>query len=171
MSTRNIDCGEPPCPIPSVPFSHCHSCDLLPWHRQPYQNRQAASEQAEQDSIQVGQQLPAVALRDIEGKTVSLQDAVKDQPSVVVFYRGGWCPYCRKQLSGLAEIKAEIAQRGWQLIAISPDQASKIAEMTSRKELAQVDYRLLSDAAQTYKPSVSLLPWMKRPDQISRLWH
>ena len=37
-------------------------------------------------------------LPDATGSAVTLSELVSDGPAVIVFYRGGWCPYCNLTL-------------------------------------------------------------------------
>ncbi len=37
-----------------------------------------------------GSQVPAVTLHDADGKAVELRELVALQPTVLIFYRGGW---------------------------------------------------------------------------------
>lgn len=90
----------------------------------------------------VGDMLPDVALNRVDGTEVSLHDLVTDQAAVLVFYRGGWCPYCNTHLQGLRTIKPELDDLGYQLIGLSPEPPEKIAETIEEKEL---DYTVLSD--------------------------
>jgi peroxiredoxin len=46
---------------------------------------------------------------------------VSGQPAILVFYRGGWCPYCNLQLSELRLVESEAKALGYRMIAISPD--------------------------------------------------
>lgn len=91
----------------------------------------------------VGDTVPEVELRSVAGVPVGLCTLVARQPTVLVFYRGGWCPYCSAQLSGLRKIEGELADLGYQLVAISPDKPEKLAESTAKQELG---YALLSDS-------------------------
>ncbi len=38
----------------------------------------------------IGAQVPAVTVRTDEGKPFALLDALRKQPTVLIFYRGGW---------------------------------------------------------------------------------
>lgn len=38
----------------------------------------------------VGSTVPDVGVRSIEGESVQLADLVAGQPSILIFYRGGW---------------------------------------------------------------------------------
>ena len=91
----------------------------------------------------VGDSIPAVTLKSVDGEDVKLQELVKSQPAVLIFYRGGWCPYCAKHLMALAEIEDELKAAGFQIIAISADQSAKISETPNREKL---NYTLLSDS-------------------------
>jgi hypothetical protein len=44
---------------------------------------------------------PSVRVQDLQGGDVRLGDVLKAGPTLVVFYRGGWCPYCNGQLRDL----------------------------------------------------------------------
>ena len=81
-------------------------------------------------------------MQNLDGKDVELESLMAEQPSVVVFYRGGWCPYCNAQLAGLAKIENEIKDLGYQIIAISPENFQNIPEVAKKDK---VSYTLLSD--------------------------
>jgi peroxiredoxin len=90
--------------------------------------------------------IPNLPLTDSEGKQINTHDLVKQQGSVLVFYRGGWCPYCNKQLSGLAEINEEIVARGYQILAISPDNLENLPKTLDKNQL---NYQIYSDSGAT----------------------
>lgn len=77
------------------------------------------------------------------GESVMLRALTAGKPSVLIFYRGGWCPYCNRQLSGLVEIEADLQALGYQIIAFSPDQPSIVAEAA---QLSEQSYQLVSDS-------------------------
>lgn len=94
----------------------------------------------------LGNALPDVTLRTLEGAPITLKDAVGGKPAALVFYRGGWCPYCNLQLSGLRLIRKDLDALGFQLIAISPDNPAELKKTLDKDAL---DYRLLSDSSAT----------------------
>ena len=60
-------------------------------------------------------------LLDAHGATTSLYAALGDRLSVLVFYRGAWCPYCNITRNTYeAELVPELTGRGVGLVAISP---------------------------------------------------
>jgi peroxiredoxin len=92
-----------------------------------------------------GMTAPAVSLLDQQGKSVELLAELGKKPTVLVFYRGGWCPYCNTQLAGLREIEPKLNALGYQLIAISPQAPKAVADSQTSTKDAALNYRLLSD--------------------------
>ncbi|NMH59864.1 peroxiredoxin-like family protein [Alteromonas ponticola] len=75
-----------------------------------------------------GMTVPDLTVKDAEGSPFSLKALFMQKPSVVLFYRGGWCPYCNRQLAGLKDIEAELIELGYQVLAISPQSAAQLQE-------------------------------------------
>jgi peroxiredoxin len=93
--------------------------------------------------VEVGETVPDVTLKDPFGNDVELRNLASQKPSLVIFYRGGWCPYCNTHLSQLAEIEEQLYDMGIQILALSPDQPSYLKESTMEHNL---NYKLLSDS-------------------------
>ena len=93
--------------------------------------------------LKVGDSIPDVTLRTEDDKEVSLRKQVSEKPTVLIFYRGGWCPFCNRQLQSLAGIEDDLNKAGVQLLAISMDQPAKLKATPDREKL---HYRLLSDS-------------------------
>src|SRR6266404_8609240 len=102
-----------------------------------------AQAQTNSTPLKVGDSIPDVTLRTEEDKEVSLRKLVSEQPTVLIFYRGGWCPFCNRHLQSLAGIEKDLADAGVQLLAISMDQPAKLKATPDRGKL---HYRLLSDS-------------------------
>lgn len=93
--------------------------------------------------LKVGDKIPDVTLRTEEGKEVKLRSLVAEKPTTLIFYRGGWCPFCTRHLKELNGIEKDIAAEGAQLLAISMDQPEKLKATPSHDQLG---YKLLSDS-------------------------
>lgn len=91
----------------------------------------------------IGEQIPAMMLPDKDGKMFDVNKSAMEKPVILVFYRGGWCPFCTKQLSGLQNINADLNKKGYQIIAVSTDAPELLKSSTVKEKLA---YTLLSDA-------------------------
>ena len=99
---------------------------------------------AEIKPLPVGARVPAVMVKTIEGADLSLPTALAGKPTLLIFYRGSWCPYCNKHLAALAEIEPSLLALGYQILAISPDEAQGLQAVAEKNHL---NYRLLSDHA------------------------
>lgn len=95
-----------------------------------------------EDALDVGDNLPEGELLTVEGKTQPLYDLLKTGPMALVFYRGGWCPFCRESLLALEEIHGQLRRLGFSLVAASPDRPALIAEHAKEGNLT---FALFSD--------------------------
>ncbi|MBI1292937.1 redoxin domain-containing protein [bacterium] len=94
--------------------------------------------------LKVGASLPAVPeLKDAQNNAVNLAETVNGKTTVLIFYRGGWCPYCNTHLGDLARVQPDLAADGVQIVAISPDSPATLAKHLEKKPLP---YTLLSDS-------------------------
>jgi len=95
------------------------------------------------DSIKVGDTLEPFTLDDATGNPVNLDQLVKNGPAVIVFYRGGWCPYCNLALRTYQqELLPQLDVLNARLVAISPQSPD---ESLSTMEKIDLDFTVLSD--------------------------
>ena len=91
----------------------------------------------------MGQSIPNVGLKTKQGEDFDLRAAAQKQPLIIIFYRGGWCPYCNKHLGQLQQADSQLRELGYRIVAISPDRPEKLKESIDKGELS---YTLLSDS-------------------------
>jgi peroxiredoxin len=92
---------------------------------------------------QPGTWMPDAELLDVAGHPVTLAQTLNGKPAVIVFYRGGWCPYCSIALRAYqAQLVPALAERGISLIAISPQAPDG---SLSTKEAKELTFAVLSD--------------------------
>ncbi len=89
-----------------------------------------------------GDRAPAFALPNANGETVRLAELLERGPVVLVWYRGGWCPYCNIQLLGYRRALDEFTKRGATLVAISPQTPDNSLDTKEKNDLA---FPVLSD--------------------------
>src|SRR5476651_1231966 len=63
-----------------------------------------------------GAKLPQIRLKTMDGQAFDLNAAVGKKLTVLLFYRGGWCRYCMRELSGMEGIVEELTGAGYQLL-------------------------------------------------------
>ena len=94
--------------------------------------------------LMIGQPIPDVALKTAEGNAFDLAATVKEKPVVLIFYRGGWCPFCNAHLGQLQEAEPRLRDLGYRIIAISPDRPEELGKSAEQHTLS---YTLLSDSS------------------------
>ena len=93
--------------------------------------------------LKVGDKAPDLTLLDATGSKVKLGDIYAKGPTYVVFYRGGWCPFCNLQIHALSAAKKDFDAKGVQLVAISVDQPTEEAKTQAKHE---APFPFLSDS-------------------------
>lgn len=101
----------------------------------------------------VGTRLPVLALHAADGAAYTVDPARLDAPLVLVFYRGGWCPYCNRHIGALKTVEPELRALGYRLLFVSPDRPDVL--YASLKE-PDVTFTLLSDADMSAARSLGL---------------
>jgi peroxiredoxin len=92
--------------------------------------------------LAVEDSVPDGTLLTIKGKKANFKKLIAKKHSVVIFYRGGWCPFCNLQMGQLVKIEPELEKMGYQILAISPDKPEKLKESLAKHH---INYTLLSD--------------------------
>lgn len=104
------------------------------------QQRLAATDDP-QGRLAVGDYFPQVSLSDAEGRRVPVLDG---RATVVVFYRGAWCPFCNVALNAYQrEVLPELQERGVGFVAISPQGPDGTADIAETNALT---FPVLTDA-------------------------
>ena len=96
----------------------------------------------ESAALGLGSVLPALSLPDANGKPVDLRALNASGPLVIVFYRGGWCPYCNLELREWQRLLPQLRALGATLVAISPQTPDNSLSTSEKNELA---FPVLSD--------------------------
>jgi peroxiredoxin len=115
----------------------------------------------------IGEIIPDADLLNINGESVNIRETMVQKPTVLIFYRGGWCPYCNAQLSSLAKMEEQIIDAGYQIIAISPEDFKQFPEIVKKDE---VKFQLLSDADGTFieKMGIAFYTDKKTKDYLNK---
>lgn len=107
----------------------------------------------------IGEKIPNIVLHDVYGKEVQAKN-ILNKKTVLVVYRGGWCPYCNAQLADMQDIEKEIIELGYQVVAISPDAPKFLKQTLVDKELK---YHLYSDSEGKFSQAIGVAFKREKP--------
>jgi peroxiredoxin len=93
-------------------------------------------------ALQPGDIAPDFILPDADGRSVRLYSELERGPVVLVFYRGGWCPFCKIHLRGFQKSLADFKAACAQVVVISP-QLPDQSLITREKD--KLTFTVLSD--------------------------
>ena len=114
-------------------------------------------------ALKVGGTAPELTLPDAQNKDVSLAKLWQAGPLVLIFYRGGWCPYCNLELRAWQQHLAALASIGASLVAISPQTPDNSLSTAEKNALA---YPVLSDSKLTAATAFGLV-FQLSPELVS----
>lgn len=85
---------------------------------------------------------PAATVTKRDGNQIDLSTEWQKQKVLVIFYRGGWCPYCAKQLSELQANQKKFADAGAIIVGISSD---SVEDANKTRDKLGLNFELYSD--------------------------
>lgn len=91
--------------------------------------------------LETGKLAPDFSLQSLNGDWVKLSQLRGDK-ILMIFYRGHWCPFCVGHLQDIQIMLPELEKRGYQVLAVSPDDATGMQKMADRMDRP---YQFLSD--------------------------
>ena len=105
-------------------------------------------------ALTAGAKAPDFVLPDASGEPIRLGSQLEKGPVALVFYRGGWCPYCNIQLRAMQRTLAKIRAAGADLVAISPSTPDNSLDDREREAL---EFFVLSDSGNAVARSYGLV--------------
>ena len=88
--------------------------------------------QINKEHLKVGEEAPLISGVDQFNKQINSNEILKNNKILLLFYRGNWCPYCRKHLKTLQENLVELTNKGYYVIVVSPEKPEKTEETTKK---------------------------------------
>lgn len=96
----------------------------------------------ESSPLTLDQPAPDFSAQQASGDVVSIHSISAEQPILLLFYRGEWCPFCISQLNSIKSVLPELKTYGVQVVAVSPDEQS--ATTNTQRQFGQ-GFIFLSD--------------------------
>ncbi|MFT4907834.1 MAG: peroxiredoxin [Oleispira sp.] len=81
--------------------------------------------------LEVGKALPEFSLKDASGNVITSQE-IGAQASLIMFYRGNWCPLCMAQIKEVAGQYQELESRGIKIYMVSPQSEGHTKDLAKR---------------------------------------
>ena len=94
------------------------------------------------NALQKGEKAQDFTLTNATGEQISLYQELKKGPVILMWYRGGWCPYCNLTLRAMQSMLPAFKAGGAQLFAITPESPDKSLSTAEKNEL---QYEILTD--------------------------
>jgi peroxiredoxin len=92
-------------------------------------------------TLEVGSSALDFKLQSLDGDWIQLSE-LRGNKVLMIFYRGHWCPFCVGHLQDIQSLLPELEKRGYQVLAISPEDATDMQKIANRMDRP---YRFLSD--------------------------
>jgi peroxiredoxin len=103
----------------------------------------------------VGTVVADAELIDPNAAPITLYAALEGEPTVLVFYRGAWCPYCNIALSTYqSQLLPPLTERGVRLVAVSPQAPDGSLSAAEKNGLT---YTVLSDPGNAIARQLGIL--------------
>ncbi|MCD9460069.1 peroxiredoxin-like family protein [Marinibactrum halimedae] len=99
--------------------------------------------------IRVGELAPRFTIQTVENTPYVFDPKTLKQPSLIITYRGGWCPYCNTQLQDLRKVLPEIRELGVNTLFLSGDRPEILHSSLSgetQEAIKGLNYTIYSDA-------------------------
>jgi peroxiredoxin len=110
----------------------------------------------------IGETIPDAELKAPDAGSHRVSDIIGEKPTVLLVYRGGWCPFCNAHLSEIQGVQGEVIKLGYQIVAISPDSPENL-QITDNKD--KLDYSLYSDGDGKFIQSLGIA--FKAPEKYA----
>ena len=91
-----------------------------------------AISQINNEHLKIGELAPKIVGIDQFDSKIDSDIILKEHKVLLLFYRGNWCPYCKKHLASLQENLEELTKKGIYVIVVTPEKADKIKETTDK---------------------------------------
>ncbi|MCB0472561.1 MAG: AhpC/TSA family protein [Flavobacteriaceae bacterium] len=99
--------------------------------------------QINDEHLNVGETAPLIQGTDQNGKQINSESVLKDHKILLIFYRGNWCPYCRKHLKDLQDNLEALRAKGYFVLVVSPEKVEKTEETA---KMFNVGFSILHDS-------------------------
>lgn len=104
------------------------------------------------------QQLPSVALKDLDGKAINTDELARPgQPTLICFW-ATWCSPCKRELNTYAEMYADWQEEtGVEIVAVSIDDQRSVRRVAPYVNSVMWDYKVLLDPNKDFARAMQVI--------------
>ena len=117
------------------------------------------------NALKTGDKIPNPTLPNAKNEARELYSFLKQSRVVLIFYRGGWCPYCNLELRAYQNRHEDIKAKGAALIAVSPEVPDNSLSTSEKNKL---DFEVLSDINNEFAKELGLV--FQLPESLQELY-
>jgi len=99
--------------------------------------------QINNEHLNIGNSAPLILAKDQNGVLIDSKSILKNKKILLVFYRGNWCPYCRRHLASLQENLNELHKKNVFVMVVTPEKPAKNLET---QEKLKTHFSIIHDA-------------------------
>jgi len=111
---------------------------------------------AAEPGLKVGDPAPDFTVPAIDGPSVQFSKLTAKKPTVLVFSRAHWCPYCMGHMQALQKRSAEFDAAGAQIVAVFRENKEGVEGLKKVRQASKAEFLLLDDPekqqTQAYSP-------------------
>lgn len=108
-------------------------------------------------TAQSAKELPAVMVKDLQGRTVSTKDIKNGGNPIIISFWATWCAPCKHELNNIAEVYPDWQdETGVKLVAVSIDDARSQARVLPYVNGSAWDYEVYMDTNQDFKRAMGV---------------
>jgi len=99
--------------------------------------------------LKTGDRAPAFTVRTVNDEPFVFDPENLERPTILISFRGGWCPYCNMHLSELRTAIPELSKKDFDVLFLSNDRPELLYSSLKRETQESIDgldYVILSDA-------------------------
>ncbi|NNE37183.1 MAG: AhpC/TSA family protein [Gammaproteobacteria bacterium] len=104
----------------------------------------------ETSPLMAGVEAPNFTAYNVDGSPYEFNADKLERTTLIITFRGGWCPYCNTQLNELRNVMPEIKQMGVDILFLSGDRPEILysnLKQETQEFIDGLDYTILSDAS------------------------
>lgn len=115
------------------------------------------------NNFKVGETAPNIVGVDQNGIEINSNNILKNHKILLIFYRGNWCPHCRKHLNSLQENLDEFTKKGVYVIVVTPETVERTKETVKKLKtnfsiVHDVDNKIMNDFGVAFEVNKENVP-------------